>query len=123
MYPSWSWEGNAAGGIVAAMVTRIRGTRPVKLFLAEHRKAKGVSPEAMAGRLGITRESVHRIERETHRLNPQKQADYAAALDIDPERLWHPPEEPSADAELKNTTLDVRRAAVEMVRIFISSRR
>src|SRR5437870_5021128 len=76
---------------VAAMVTRIHKSARRRLFLKEHREAKGVSAEQMAGRLGIERESVYRLEREAFtRLNPEKQAAYAAALDLEPESLWRP---------------------------------
>ena len=72
---------------VAGMVTRRR-----RLFLKEHRKAKGVSAAAMADRLGIERESIYRLEREAMtRLNGEKQAAYARALGIEPEDLWRPP--------------------------------
>ena len=65
-------------GYAAGMVTRIhRGARR-RLFLREHRQAKKISAETMAGRLGIERESVYRLERETWRVNPEKQAAYAA---------------------------------------------
>ena len=105
------------------MVTRIGRNRPISLFLKEHREKKAVSPEAMAGRLGITRESLYRWEREQHRLNPEKIARFADALDMAPDRLWHHPDEPSADEQLRNATLEERQAAVEMVRIFVSHRR
>jgi transcriptional regulator with XRE-family HTH domain len=62
-----------------------------RLFLTEHREAKGISAEAMAGRLGIARESVYRIERDPWRLNGRKQLAYATALQIKPEDLWNSP--------------------------------
>ncbi len=58
---------------MAAMVTRNGTHPPCPLFLKEHREAKGVSAPAMAKRLGITRESVYRLEREPKRVNPVKQ--------------------------------------------------
>jgi transcriptional regulator with XRE-family HTH domain len=69
------------------MVTRRR-----RLYLKEHREAHGISAAAMAERLGIARESIYRLERQAMtRLNGEKQAAYARALDIEPEDLWRPP--------------------------------
>ena len=58
----------------------------------EHREAKGLSAVAMARKLGIERGSVYRHEREPERVNPKKQVQWAAALGIEPEALWRPPE-------------------------------
>jgi transcriptional regulator with XRE-family HTH domain len=81
---------------VATMVIRNDTHPPRPLFLREHREAKGVSAPAMARRLGIARESVYRLEREPKRVNPVKQVQWAAALDIEPEDLWRSPDRSSA---------------------------
>lgn len=100
---------------VAAMVTRIhKGVRP-RLFLKEHRKAKGLSAEAMGGRLGIERESVHRMERYPGRLSLEKQAAYAAALDIEPEDLRWPPGTPSLDGLIKNADPETQAMVADIV--------
>ena len=70
------------------MVTRIHKHVRARLYPKEHREAKGVSAETMAGRLGIERESVYRLEREAQtRMNMAKQAAYEAALGLDPGAL------------------------------------
>lgn len=83
-------HGNPAG-IVAVMVTTIHKYAKRRLYLREHRKARGVSAPRMADRLGIARESVLRLEREWERCSPTMQLEYAAALDIEVEDLWWPP--------------------------------
>jgi transcriptional regulator with XRE-family HTH domain len=98
------------------MVTRIHKMARRRLFLREHRKAKGVSAEAMAGRLGIERESLLRLERELHRVNSEKQAAYAHALDMEPEDLWRPPGNPSIDAMVHDAPENVRSMVVDIVR-------
>lgn len=104
------------------MVTRIYRHRR-RLFLKEHREAKGVSAEAMAGRLGIERESVYRLERESmSRASPEKQLAYAQALDIDPSDLWHPPGTTRLDALVADAPEEVRQMAVDIVRRLISGR-
>lgn len=102
------------------MVTRIHRSVARRLFLKEHREAKGVSAEQMAGRLGIERESVYRLEREPRRMNAEKQAAYAYALGIEPEELWRPPGRPSLDAIISAAPDDVADMAADIVRRLVS---
>lgn len=104
------------------MVTRIHQHARRRLFLKENREAKGVSAEAMAGRLGIERESLYRWERETWRLNPAKQLAYADALGIEPEQLWHPPDTPSLDAMISQAPDDLKAMAADIVRRLVARR-
>lgn len=114
---------------MAAVVTRIYQSRKRRLFLREHRKAKGVSATVMAGRLGIERESVLRLEREPQRVNSEKQADYAAALDLQPEELWRPPavpetpRAPSLDAMVKDMPEETRAMVADIVLRLVSGGR
>lgn len=102
-------------GYAAGMVTRIRkGVKP-RLFLKEHREAKGVSAVVMAGRLGIERESVHRLER-VGRAKAEVQAAWADALGIEPAQLWRPPGQVSLDAIIKDAPEDVKSMAADIVR-------
>lgn len=114
----------AADGYVAAMVTRIHKSARRRLFLKEHREAKHVSAEAMAGRLGIERESVYRLEREAlTRLSAGKQAAYADALGIEPERLWRPPGgPPSLDAMVATAPDEIKLMAADIVRRLVAGR-
>lgn len=109
---------------VAAMVTRIHKTARRRLFPKEHREAKGVSAEAMAGRLGIERESVYRLEREAQtRMNPEKQAEYAHALGIEPEELWSLPGAPSVDALIRAESDELKAMAADIVRRLVAGQR
>lgn len=108
---------------VASVVTRIHHKARKRLFLKEHREAKGISAETMSGRLGIERESVYRLEREPRRVNAEKQAAYAAALQIEPEDLWRPPERPSLDAIIKTASPDVQAMALDIVRRMAAGKR
>lgn len=105
---------------VASMVTRIHKTARRRLFLKEHREAKGVSAEAMAGRLEIERESVYRLEREPWRVKSETQLAYADALDIEPEDLWRPPDTPSVDALLSQASPDLRKMAADIVKRLVA---
>ena len=72
--------------------------------------ARGLSDERLAGRLGVARETVTRYRNEQHRLNPEKIAAIAAALDLEPPDLWQlpPPRDrrprPSIDAILRDAS-------------------
>lgn len=120
---------HTGGASMAAVVTRIYQSRKRRLFLREHRKAKGVSATMMGGRLGIERESVLRLEREPQRVNSEKQADYAAALDLQPEDLWRPPavpeppKAPSLDAMVKDVPEETRKMVADIVFRLVSGGR
>lgn len=101
------------------MVTRIHKGHRGRLFLKEHRKARGMSAEAMAGRLGMERESVHRLERHPERITFEKQCAYAAALNIEPEELRKPPGTPSLDAMVSQAPEELQIMAADIVRRLI----
>ncbi len=105
---------------VTGMVTRIHKGNRGRLFLKEHRKAKGMSAEVMAGRLGIERESVHRLERDPQRVTFERQLAYASALNIEPEELWRPPGTPSLDALVSKAPDDIQAMAADIVRRLVA---
>jgi transcriptional regulator with XRE-family HTH domain len=88
------------------MVTRIRAksARRQHLYIAEWMKERGLSDERLAGRLGVDRVTITRYRTQQHRLNPDKIAAIAMALDVPPESLWRPPaaNRPSIDVLLKD---------------------
>lgn len=107
------------------MVTRIHQHAKPRLYLKEHREARGISPEAMAGRLEIERESVYRWEREQRRLNPEKLAAYAHALgdEVQLEDLFRMPGRPSIDAMIKNAPESVQTMAADIVRRLVAAQK
>jgi transcriptional regulator with XRE-family HTH domain len=87
-----------AGGVYCTrMVTRIRTTRPHRVYLAEWMAKLGTNDERLAGRLNVARETVTRYRNYPNRLNPAKLAQIAEALDIEVWRLWQDPARPSID--------------------------
>lgn len=98
---------------VAAMVTR---TATKRVYLKEHRKARGVSAADMAKKLGIERESVYRLENKPWGVNAQKQAAYAAAIGIEPQELWRKPDDPSLDHIVSRAPADVRESIEKIIR-------
>lgn len=106
------------------MVTRIRKSARRRLFLKQHREARGLSAQQMADRLDLTRESLYRQEREPWRVNSDKQAEWAEALGIEPEALWSPPRGPEAppslDELVRDAPDDVKSMAVDIVRRLVN---
>lgn len=98
------------------MVTRIRKSFKGRLFLKQHRVAKGLSATQMAGRLGIERESVYRQERQPWRVKPPMQEAWADALGIEPAALWRAPKTISLDELVKDQPANVQEMAADIVR-------
>lgn len=98
------------------MVTRIRKSSRAHLYITEWREHRGLSVEQLAGRLETHRETVWRWENEQHRLNPDKIAGIAEALDIEPAELYRPPHRPSIDAMLSGSSDDLFQTAADIVR-------
>lgn len=115
--PFWNRPGHHSTSdcwpIVIGVVTK-------RLYLKEHRVAKGIPATEMARRLGIERESVYRLEREPRRANPDKQLQWARALHIELEDLWSPPGRPSLDAMISKQPKEIQDLAVDIVRRLIS---
>lgn len=98
------------------MVTKIRKGAPRRVFLREWRKHKNLDAVALAGRLGIERESYYRLEREPNRINLGELEALADALGIAPSDLWRLPSNPSLDAEVAGAPQEVRDTAFDIVR-------
>ena len=111
------------GSYCTGMVTK--KARQHRLYIAEWMKERGLSDEALAERLGVARETVTRYRdvNQQHRLNPQKIAAIAAALDLEPEDLWRPPDlgsgRPSIDRMLKGAPDALVLEAAEMTGILL----
>lgn len=103
---------------VTGMVTKIYQSRPRRLFIQEWQDKWDISPETMASRLGIARESYYRILRETHRINTERLEQLAEAMGhhMTPQDFYRPPERPSIDALLENADDDTRETVFDLAR-------
>lgn len=97
------------------MVTRIGQRRLRRLFIKEWMDAKEVSDEKAANRIGVARETVYRWRVEQHRLNPEKIALLASALDIQPEEFYRQPGRRSLDALVKDAPPEIQDMAVDIL--------
>ncbi len=101
-------------------VTQIYQSKPPRLFLKEHREAKGVSAEQMGGRINIERESVYRLERKPERVTWERQCQWADALGISPLDLHRPPGAPSLDAMVAPAPEDLQKTVRDVVKRLVS---
>lgn len=102
------------------MVSRIGNKRRLHLYVREWMEHRGLSDEKVANRLGVARETVYRWRTEQHRLNPEKLAQLAHALDMEPQEFYRPPGQVSIDAMLVGAPDDLRETAVDIVKRLVS---
>lgn len=95
--------------------SRIGQRRRAHLYIQEWIEFRGLSDEKVANRLGKARETVWRWRTEQHRLNPEKIAELASALDLEPAELYRPPDKPSLDALAAGLDDDLRNRAIGFI--------
>ena len=97
------------------MPPRIGPRRTVRLFLAEWREHRGLSQEALGGRLGVSDVTISRWETGKRRPDMDAQAAIAEALGIEIMDLFRHPDQPSADALLRDQPVEVRDQAIKLI--------
>lgn len=103
-------------------IPRIHASRrPQRLFIREWRLYRGLSLEALGGRLSnpVGRSTVKKWESGARQPKPDIQADLAAALQIEPHELWRPPNQvnrPSVDDILRDADEATREAVYDLAR-------
>lgn len=100
------------------MVGRIRKGARTHLYITEWRESRGLTLDALANRVGVAENTIWRWENEQHRLNPEKLAALAHALDIEPTQLWQRPgteARPSIDRLLTDAPDDLVNTAHDIV--------
>lgn len=100
------------------MATRIHKRARHHLYITEWFEACGLNDEQVANRLDppVDRATVFRWRKEQHRLNPEKIANLANALDLDPTDFYRPPGRESLDAILRDAPDEVQSMAADIVR-------
>jgi transcriptional regulator with XRE-family HTH domain len=97
------------------MPARIGPRRPRRIFLPEWREKKGLTQEQLANRLGVSDVSVSRWETGRALLSTGVLAAIAEALDIEPTDLYRHPDQPSADAMLRDQPQEIRDQAIRLI--------
>ena len=78
-------------------------------------RAKGLSDEKMADRIGVSRETVWKWRKERG-LKPDKLRRLAHELDMEPEEFFRPPGQESVDALLVGVEPELRDTVVDVVK-------
>lgn len=104
------------------MIVRIGQRRRAHLYLTEWRDYRGLSDETLGNRIGVARETVFRWRTEPHRLNPDKLAVLASALDCEPCDFYRLPSDPSLDAIVSGVPADLRATVTDVVRRLVGKR-
>jgi len=110
------------------MVTKIGPSRPVRHFLKEWRKHRGLTQQQLADRLPsgddgkpTGKDVVSRWERNERGISMDVQAALAEALSITPADLFRDPAMPSADDLLRNASAEKRRAIFAVIETMMKS--
>lgn len=99
------------------MPVKIGRKRPRKIYLAEHREARGLTQEQLANRLETTAMTVSRWERQATAMNTDTLEAVAKAIDgrLEAEDLYHHPERPSPNQLLRDQPPDVLETIMKMI--------
>lgn len=97
------------------MPPRIGPKKPFKLFIADWREKKGLTQQQLADRLGTTDVTISRWETRMRQADENAREAIAEALGIEPEDLRRHPDQPSADALLRDQPQEVVEQAIRLI--------
>lgn len=100
------------------MPVKIGPRRLRKIYLAEHREARGLTQEQLAARLETTAMTVSRWERQATTMTTGTLEAIAEALGggLEAEDLYHHPDRPSPNQLLRDQPPEVIESAMRMIR-------
>jgi transcriptional regulator with XRE-family HTH domain len=97
------------------MVRRIGRRAPRRMFIREWREHRGLSQQQLADRLDTNKGAISKYENGKTRLDMVILADLAYALNVNEEDLFHHPDEPSADALLRDAPASLRASTLAFI--------
>jgi transcriptional regulator with XRE-family HTH domain len=110
------------------MVTKIGPSKPIRHFLKEWRKHRGLTQQQLADRLPTGddgkptgKDVISRWERDERGISLDVQVALADALSIDPADLFRDPATPSADELLRSASPETRRAIFAVIETMLKS--
>lgn len=98
------------------MAPRIGPRRPRRTYLAEWRENRGLTQQTLGDRLGVSDVTVSRWETGRALLNTNVLAAISEALNIEPQDIYRHPDQPSADALLRDQPVEIRDQAIKLIR-------
>lgn len=97
------------------MAPRIGPRRPRRTYLAEWRENRGLTQQTLGDRLGVSDVTVSRWETGRALLNTNVLAALSEALSIEPQDIYRHPDQPSADALLRDQPVEIRDQAIKLI--------
>lgn len=100
------------------MPVKIYPKRPRRIYLAEWRESKNLTQQQLADRLGCDVMTISRWELHKVAVSTDALAALAEALGgdfMEPEDLYHHPDEPTANQLLRNQPPDIIESAIKMI--------
>lgn len=98
------------------VTTKIGRRRKLHLYIKEWMDERGLSDEVLGNRMGVDRATVWRWRTQQHRLNPEKIAALAEAMNLESEDFYRPPSRPSLDSLVANVPEELHKTALDIVR-------
>lgn len=98
-----------------AMIARIGPRRPRRHFLQQWRKSRGLTQEQLAERLDTSKGQISNYESGKRGMSAGVIEALEEALQLEPGDLFRDPEQPSADALLRNATPEQRQQALSVI--------
>ena len=102
---------------LSGMVTKIHAGKRGHLYIAEWIEHLHLSHETIGNRMGVSRTTVWRWQKQQHRLTPGKIAALAEAMNLNAVDLFSPPHRPSLDAMLADAPDDLFDRARELIQV------
>jgi transcriptional regulator with XRE-family HTH domain len=100
---------------ITEMLTRIHHGVPVRWYLREWRKKRGLTLEQVAERLDTTRGLISEFERGAKRVNDDWVAGFCWAYDVEPAQLLHHPDSPTLDERLKDASDEQKTVVIQFI--------
>jgi transcriptional regulator with XRE-family HTH domain len=98
------------------MPAKIGPKKRRRIYLVEWREHRGLTQEQLANRLETAGITVSRWERGVVLLNTDTMAAIAEALGIEPEDLYHHPDQPTPNQLLRDQSKEVGEQALSLIR-------
>ncbi|EKS37791.1 helix-turn-helix domain-containing protein [Afipia clevelandensis] len=101
------------------MVVKIHPRRPRRVYLAEHREARGLTQKQLAERLGCDVMTVSRWELQKVAISTDALAALSEALGgdlMEPEDLYHHPDRPTPNQLLRDQPAAIQEQALSIIK-------
>lgn len=103
------------------MIARIGPKRARRQYLQEWRKSRGLTQEQLAERLDTSKGQISNYESGKRGMSAGVLEALEEALQLEPGDIFRDPDQPSADALLRNATPEQRRQAFSVIEALLKT--